>query len=168
MMIIYLSLWIKKKAAGGGPAATLGSNRLRRPCAEYGTDIIISAAPPAKKPVAAASHCSQSNKNDEAVKRKNRPPENRLPALEVYSAAEMCHRYCMSTVTEIQDAIDKLSGKEKTALAAWLESRETPFMSPEEEEVLLSRLDQASVELDAGKGVSLERVRTLVTKWATR
>ncbi|MGA2176707.1 MAG: hypothetical protein ABSH38_17160 [Verrucomicrobiota bacterium] len=74
----------------------------------------------------------------------------------------------MSTVTEIQDAIDKLSGKEKTALAAWLESRETPFMSPEEEEVLLSRLDQASVELDAGKGVSLERVRTLVTKWATR
>ena len=65
----------------------------------------------------------------------------------------------MSTITEIQKAIDRLPAKEKSALAAWLQSQEEPIMSEAEERALLARLDKAAAELDAGKGVSLERVR---------
>ncbi len=106
--------------------------------------------------------CPQPNKKDDGVNRENRP------LLEVYSQALMCHKCSVSTVAEIQDAIEKLSRKDKTALAAWLESQETPFMSPEEEALLLSRLDQAGAELDAGKGIPSEQVRRMVTKWATK
>jgi len=65
----------------------------------------------------------------------------------------------MSTITEIQAAIEKLPTNEKSALAAWLQSQEEPIMSEAEERALLARLDKAAAELDAGKGVSLERVR---------
>ncbi len=65
----------------------------------------------------------------------------------------------MSTITEIQAAIEKLPTNEKSALATWLQSQEEPIMSEAEERALLARLDKAAAELDAGKGVSLERVR---------
>jgi hypothetical protein len=65
----------------------------------------------------------------------------------------------MSTITEIQEAIEKLPSSEKSALATWLQSKEEPIMSEAEEAALLARLDKAAAELDAGKGVPLERVR---------
>jgi hypothetical protein len=65
----------------------------------------------------------------------------------------------MSTITEIQEAIEKLPSSEKSVLAAWLQSKEEPIMSEAEETALLARLDKAAAELDAGKGVPLERVR---------
>ena len=74
----------------------------------------------------------------------------------------------MSTVVEIQEAIERLSPKDKAALAAWLESLEEPLMSEQEEAALLASLDQAARELDAGQGVPIEEVRTRVAKWATR
>lgn len=74
----------------------------------------------------------------------------------------------MSTVIEIQEAIQKLPSKDKSALTAWLESQEEPAMSPKEEAALLARLDKAAQELDAGKGVSLQNVRGMVGKWATK
>ena len=74
----------------------------------------------------------------------------------------------MSTVIEIQEAIQKLPSKDKSALTAWLESQEEPIMSPKEEAALLARLDKAAQELDAGKGVSLQNVRGMVGKWATK
>ena len=74
----------------------------------------------------------------------------------------------MSTVMEIQDAIEKLSSKDKSALTTWLESQEEPVMSPREEAALLARLDKAARELDAGNGVPLEQVRDMVGKWAIR
>ena len=74
----------------------------------------------------------------------------------------------MSTVIEIQEAIQKLPSKDKVALTAWLESQEEPVMSPQEEAALLARLDKAAQELNAGKGVLIEKVRSLVGKWATK
>jgi hypothetical protein len=72
----------------------------------------------------------------------------------------------MSTITEIQEAIEKLPAGEKSALAAWLQSKEEPIMSEAEEIALLARLDKAAAELDAGKGVPLDRVREKIRGWA--
>jgi hypothetical protein len=72
----------------------------------------------------------------------------------------------MSTITEIQAAIEKLPTNEKSALAAWLQSQEEPIMSQEEEAALLARLDKAAAELESGKGVPLEHVREKIRGWA--
>jgi hypothetical protein len=72
----------------------------------------------------------------------------------------------MSTITEIQEAIEKLPAVEKSALAAWLQSKEEPIMSEAEEIALLARLDKAAAELEAGKGVPLDRVREKIRGWA--
>lgn len=72
----------------------------------------------------------------------------------------------MSTITEIQQAIERLPSSEKSALAAWLQSKEEPIMSEAEEAALLARLDEAGAELDAGKGVPLELVREKIRGWA--
>jgi hypothetical protein len=72
----------------------------------------------------------------------------------------------MSSITEIQEAIEKLPSGEKSALAAWLQSKEEPIMSEAEEAALLARLDKAAAELDAGQGVPLERVREKIRGWA--
>jgi hypothetical protein len=72
----------------------------------------------------------------------------------------------MSTITEIQEAIEKLPANQKSALAAWLQSQEEPVMSEAEEKALLGRLDKAAAELDADRGVPLERVREKIRGWA--
>ena len=72
----------------------------------------------------------------------------------------------MSSITEIQEAIEKLPSNEKSVLAAWLQSKEEPIMSEAEETVLLARLDKAAAELGTGKGVPLERVREKIRGWA--
>lgn len=74
----------------------------------------------------------------------------------------------MSTITEIQEAIGRLPEKEKSALAAWLQSQDEPVLSEAEEAALLARLDKAAGELDAGNGVPLERVREQIGGWATK
>jgi hypothetical protein len=50
----------------------------------------------------------------------------------------------------------------------WLDSQEEPLLSKQEESALLARLDKAAKELDAGKGIPLEKVRGLVSKWASK
>jgi hypothetical protein len=72
----------------------------------------------------------------------------------------------MSTITEIQEAIEKLPPGEKSALAAWLQSQEEPIMSEAEEKALLARLDKAADELEAGDGVPIGRVREKIRGWA--
>lgn len=71
----------------------------------------------------------------------------------------------MSTITEIQEAIGRLPANEKSALAAWLQSQEEPIMSEAEEKALLASLDRAAAELDAGKGIPVERVREDIRRW---
>ncbi|HEX4707236.1 MAG TPA: hypothetical protein VH229_05840 [Candidatus Udaeobacter sp.] len=46
----------------------------------------------------------------------------------------------MSTIAEIQEAIEKLPANEKSALAVWLQSQEEPIISEAEEKALLARL----------------------------
>lgn len=72
----------------------------------------------------------------------------------------------MSTITEIQEAIRRLSASEKSALSAWLQSQEEPVMSEAEEAALLASLDKATAELDAGKGIPIARVREDIRGWA--
>jgi len=72
----------------------------------------------------------------------------------------------MSTITEIQEAIEKLPANEKSALAVWLQSQEESVMSDGEEKALLARLDKAAAELDAGEGIPLDRVREKIRGWA--
>jgi hypothetical protein len=69
-------------------------------------------------------------------------------------------------MTEIQEAIAHLPANEKSALTAWLQSQEEPIMSTAEETALLASLDQAAAELDAGKGIPVERVREDIRRWA--
>ena len=74
----------------------------------------------------------------------------------------------MSTVADIQKAIERLPQKDQAALAAWLQSREEPILSKREEAALLASLDKAAAELNAGQGVPIETVRERVAKWATK
>jgi len=83
-------------------------------------------------------------------------------------AEQSCNNVKVSTITEIQEAIGKLPAKERTALAAWLRSQDQPRMSEREEAALLASLDKAATELNAGRGVPVERVREMVGRWLTK
>lgn len=74
----------------------------------------------------------------------------------------------VSTVVEIQTAIERLSPEEKAALALWLDSHEEHLLSAREEAALLAALDKAARELDAGQGVPIDEVRKRVAKWAAK
>ncbi len=74
----------------------------------------------------------------------------------------------VSTMAEIQRAIDELPAIDKKALSAWLSSQQEPEMSPEEETALLASLDKAARQLDAGLGVSLDQARGMVRRWTSR
>ncbi len=68
----------------------------------------------------------------------------------------------MSTVTEIEAAIEKLSPGEQRELADWLNSRlieETPEM--------LAALDEGIRSLESEPTVPLEDVRRKIKAWAT-
>ena len=74
----------------------------------------------------------------------------------------------MSTLAEIQEAVTRLRDDEKKALSLWLDSQTTPALSAEDEQRLLSSLDQAIRDVDAGKGVPIEDVRKLMRSWAAK
>jgi hypothetical protein len=74
----------------------------------------------------------------------------------------------MSTVVEIQEAIERLAPKDQEAVTAWLQSRAEPILSEQEETALLASLDKAAAELDAGQGLPIQTVRDQVAKWATK
>lgn len=68
----------------------------------------------------------------------------------------------MSTVTEIETAIEKLSPQEQRKVAAWLEEKlwpETPAM--------LAAIDEAECSLAEEGGVSVEEVRKNLRQWIT-
>jgi hypothetical protein len=69
----------------------------------------------------------------------------------------------MTSLAEIQDAISQLSDREQAALAAWLDSRRTSSLELQDEESLLRSLDEATRDIDAGKGVPIDEV---YTKWS--
>lgn len=71
----------------------------------------------------------------------------------------------MSAITEIQEAINRLPADEKSALATWLQSQEEPLMSEAEETALLSLLDKAAAQLDAGQGLPVAPIREDIRRW---
>ena len=74
----------------------------------------------------------------------------------------------MSTLIEIQDAVAQLPSNEKRALQLWLNSQAEPEMTAEEEQRLLRSLDEAMLDIDADKGVSIDEVRKRVGSWAAK
>jgi hypothetical protein len=70
------------------------------------------------------------------------------------------------TLAEIQDAICQLSDREQTALAVWLDSRRTLSLNIQDEQSLLRSLDEASRDINASKGVSIEDLRRRVASSA--
>ena len=74
----------------------------------------------------------------------------------------------MSTLVEIQDAVAQLPNNEKKALQLWLNSQAEPEMTAQEEQRLLRSLDEATRDLDAGKGVSMDEVRQRVGSSAAK
>lgn len=74
----------------------------------------------------------------------------------------------MSTIAEIQEAIEKLPPQEKEALSTWLLSHEETPMSAGEEADLLASLERAERQLDAGQGVPMDKARDMVRKWVSK
>jgi len=72
----------------------------------------------------------------------------------------------MSTLAEIQAAIVRLSSHERKALLIWLNSQSELELTTEEEQRLLRSLDEATRDIDAGEGVSIDEVRKRVGSWA--
>jgi len=83
-------------------------------------------------------------------------------------SATLGHIHHVSTIAEIQDAIEKLPPQEKEALSTWLSSREEVGMSADEEKALLGSLEKAERQLDSGKGVPLDKARDRVRQWASK
>jgi hypothetical protein len=74
----------------------------------------------------------------------------------------------MSTLVEIQEAVDRLPGSERKALQLWLNSQIEPELTAQEEQRLLRSLDEAVGDIDAGKGVPINDVRKRVASWAAK
>jgi hypothetical protein len=74
----------------------------------------------------------------------------------------------MSTLLETQEAITQLKPDEKDALSLWLVSQTEPVITPADEQALLRSLDEAARDLDAGKGRSVEQVRTQLASRITK
>ena len=74
----------------------------------------------------------------------------------------------MSTLVEIQDAVNHLPGRERKALQLWLNSMAEPDMTAQEEESVSRSLDEAVRDVDAGKGVSIDEIRKRVSSWAAK
>ena len=74
----------------------------------------------------------------------------------------------MSTVTEIEAAIERLPIPERESLEVWVLSRRfglNAVGAPEHAELLAS-LDDAERDIDAGRGFSGDELRQSVRAWA--
>lgn len=76
----------------------------------------------------------------------------------------------MSTVAEIEKAIDGLPTGDREALESRLLARRFGMdaMSAAERAELLASLDEAEREIDSGRGVSADELRQSVRLWAGR
>ena len=74
----------------------------------------------------------------------------------------------MSTLMEVQEAVTRLRDDEKTALSLWLNSQAAPTLNAQEEQQLLRSLDEATRDVDAGRGVPMQDAHKLVASWAAK
>ncbi len=76
----------------------------------------------------------------------------------------------MSTLAEIESAIERLSVAEREALEGRLLSRRFGLdaLDAAERAALLASLDEAECEIDGGRGLSADDLRRDVRAWAGR
>jgi hypothetical protein len=76
----------------------------------------------------------------------------------------------MSTVTEIEEAIERLPAAEKEALESRLFTRRFGLdaLDDQQRSELLTSLDQADREIDEGHGCSTDELRQSVRSWTGR
>ncbi len=74
----------------------------------------------------------------------------------------------MTTLIDIQNAVASLPKSERRALQVWLNSQAEPEITAQEEGCLLRSIDEATHDIDAGRGLPLEEVRQRVRSWAAR
>ena len=74
----------------------------------------------------------------------------------------------MSTITEIEEAIERLPVAERESLESWMLSRRfgLDVVSTGERAELLASLDDAELDIDAGRGLSADSLRQSVRTWA--
>ena len=74
----------------------------------------------------------------------------------------------MSTVQEIEAAIDGLPASEREALEARLIARRYGLdgLSSDEYRDLIASLDEAEADIDAGRTVTAEELRQKLAEWA--
>ena len=70
----------------------------------------------------------------------------------------------MSTVTEIEAALEKLPTEQVREIADWIAARLLPEETPEQ----LAAIDEGLRSLDTEPTLSAEEVRQNIRKWATR
>lgn len=92
------------------------------------------------------------------------------PAAGLPSGPGRCKTSRMSTVAEIEKAIDGLPVGEREALETRLLARRFGLdeMSESERAEFLASLDEADREIDSGSGVSADELRQAVRSWAGR
>ena len=91
-------------------------------------------------------------------------------ATHLAAAASGCYFSTMSTLAEVEKAIDGLPRGEREALESRLFARRFGLdaMSADDRAQLLASLDEAEHEIDSGRGVSAEELRQAVRSWAGR
>lgn len=74
----------------------------------------------------------------------------------------------MSTVQEIEAALERLPATEREAFESRLIARRCGLdaLGSDEYRELLASLDEAEQEIDAGRGVSADGLREKLTAWA--
>ena len=74
----------------------------------------------------------------------------------------------MSTVQEIEAALERLPATEREAFESRLIARRCGLdaLGSDEYRELLASLDEAEQEIDAGRGVSADDLRQKFTRWA--
>ena len=86
-----------------------------------------------------------------------------LPSPQLPTDRKFAHSQGMSTVTEIEAALEKMPEDAQRQVAAWLEAKlwpETPAM--------LAAIDEAERSLVEEGGVPVEEVRRNIGRWITK
>ena len=69
----------------------------------------------------------------------------------------------MSSLAEIQEAIEKLTSEERASLREWFDAQDA-----EETDELLAAIDEGIRSAETERTFSLEEVRAEIKKWATK
>ena len=69
----------------------------------------------------------------------------------------------MSSLTEIQEAIEKLASEDRARLREWFDAQDA-----EETDELLAAIDEGIRSAETERTFSLEEVRAEIKKWATK